>query len=270
MKNSTPVLLAIALEAVVISNSTATAAPSSRELAALAEWSERISGAVVYTHEREIHKVAIGDSFPVNLGAGEHARWSADGKRLAVYHRGSVYVMNADGTGRRKVADNVSRDDGSPVEFHTNGEEIIFWKKREGFFAVHLENGEVRKLNAPATYSGEPGISADGTRMAARWGNDLYLIDLINGTHRKYARGCSPGVSPSGQTVMNNIGNHRYMEIRDWDGLASLRSAQKPVFQRRSGTTIIGRITRTTLPLRGIIVESMSTFSTCVKTRACE
>jgi hypothetical protein len=201
----------------------AAAAPSEDELAALKEWSREISGAVVYTHDGRIHKVSIGNPEPVDLGPGAYARWSPDGARLAVYRRGVVSVMNADGTDRRELVSGASQRDGSPIEFHPNGEEIVYWKKESGFHAVNISTGSSRKLNAPGVYSGEPGLSADGSKMAARWDNDLYVIDLTAGTHRKYARGCSPGVSPSGELVMNNVGEHKELVIRNWNGAETIR-----------------------------------------------
>lgn len=199
------------------------ATPSEQEVAALKEWSREISGAVVYTRNNRIRKVTLGESEPTDLGPGEFARWSRDGAQLAVYQRGSVVVMNANGSGRRTLVSGANQVDGAPVEFHTNGEEIIYLKRKEGFLAVHLTTGKTRKLNAPGEYSGEPCISANGSKMAARWDNDLYLIDLTTGTRRKFARGCSPGVSPSGELVMNNLGSHREMEIRKWDGSGRFR-----------------------------------------------
>ena len=151
------------------------------------------------------------------MGPGSFARWSPDGSMIAVYHDGAVYVVDRDGSDRRRLA-SADREDDAPIEFHTNGKEIIYWKEDEGFYTVNVETAESRRLNAPGIYSGEPGISADGKKLVARWDRDLYCIDLEKGTHRKFSRGCAPGVSPSGALIMNNTGDHEELHIRDWDG----------------------------------------------------
>ncbi|MEX0887257.1 MAG: hypothetical protein WD009_12555 [Phycisphaeraceae bacterium] len=193
------------------------AEPSTDEAAALQTLAAEIDGAIVYTRQGEVRRVTIGEWEPEGLGEGEYARWSPDGRRIAVYHDRRVFVMNADGSDRRELARG-DQADGSPIEFHTNNRQVIYWKRGDGFHIVDIQTGESESMDLPGTYSGEPGVSADGTRMAARWGHRLYAIDLEAGTHRQYARGCSPGVSPDGARLMNNVGSHRQMEIRAWDG----------------------------------------------------
>ncbi|MEX0653786.1 MAG: hypothetical protein WD534_15450 [Phycisphaeraceae bacterium] len=192
------------------------AEPSDDERQALAELAAEIDGAVVYTRDKRVRRVRIGEWKPEDLGAGEYARWSPDGRHLAVYHDGRVFVMQADGSERRALAKG-DHADGCPIEFHANNRQVIYWKKESGFHVVDIETGESETLDLPGVYSGEPGISADGKRLAARWGNRLYAIDLEAGTHDQYARGCSAGVSPDGTRLMNNVGSHRQLEIHQWD-----------------------------------------------------
>ncbi len=187
------------------------------ERAALDKLAAEIGGAVVYTCKGHIHKVVIGVWQVEDLGRGEFARWSPDGKHLAVYDQGKVYVMRADGSERKLLVEKAPKKDGSPVEFHTNNREVVHWTP-EGLMAVDIETRKSRPLNAPGTYSGSACLSADGNRMAARWGHDLYAVDLAKRAHRKYARGCSPGVSPDGQWLMNNSGDHTALELRRWAG----------------------------------------------------
>jgi Tol biopolymer transport system component len=198
--------------------------PEGEERQALDQLAAEIQGAIVYCGDGQVKKVVIGEWKPIDLGTGSYARWSPDGKKIAVWHRGQIAVMNADGSGRKQLAsDAVKEEDGSPIEFHTNGKEIIYVREDDGFWAVNIAGGATRKLELPGTYTGEPCISADGTRMAARRDNDLYAIDLVKKSHRQYARGCSPGVSPDGQRLMNNTGGHRQVVIRSWDGAEQSR-----------------------------------------------
>ena len=191
---------------------------SDAERKALDDLAAEINGAVVYSRGGHVKKVVIGDWRVVDLGEGDFARWSADGKRLAVYDGGKVYVIDADGSNRKLLIEKADKRDGCPVEFHPNNREAVFWKKNGGLHAVDIETKKVRRLNAPGTYTGSACLSADGERMAVRWGHNLYAVDLKAKKHHKYASGCSPGVSPDGRRVMNNDGGHRTVTIRGWDG----------------------------------------------------
>jgi Tol biopolymer transport system component len=191
---------------------------SAAEREALDRLAAEVEGAVVYTGGGHVRKVIIGDWRVTDLGEGDFARWSADGNRLAVYDDGDLYVIDADGSNRTLLVKDADKKDGCPVEFHPNNREVVFWKKKGGFHAADIETLNVRRLNAPGTYTGSACISADGKRMAVRWGHNLYAVDLENKRHHKYASGCSPGVSPDGKLVMNNDGGHRTVTIRGWDG----------------------------------------------------
>jgi len=189
---------------------------SSAEKAALDDLAKLSEGALAYSRKGRIWKVEVGRWAPVELGKGEFVRWSADGSRLAVYDGGKVFVMDADGKNRTQLVDKAWKKDGASIEFHPNGKEVLFLRT-DGVHAVHIETKNTRKLNAPGKYTGELCISADGNLLAARWTHDLYLVDLKTGRHSKFARGCSPGVSPDGTLVMNNDGGHCTVTIRHVD-----------------------------------------------------
>ncbi len=177
-----------------------------------------VEGAVVYSHEGRIHLMEIGGREPLDLGPGRYARFSPDGKTIAGLDGRTVFVMGARGDKRVELVSDAADRGGAAIEFHSNGREVIFLRKKQGLFAVNIAERTVRKLPAPGEYTGEPVISADGTRMAVGWGEDLYAVDLIKGTHRKYGKGCSPGVSPDGKWLMRNVGGHHRMRIETWEG----------------------------------------------------
>ena len=177
-----------------------------------------IQGAVIYTRNRRIYKVVIGDWKPIELGKGEYARWGPRGKKIGVYDRRKIYVINADGSGRKLVTDEAWQKSGCPIEFHTNGREIIFIRRnKRGLWAANISDGKMRKLADFHDYGGEPGISADGKRMVCR-GSRLYAIDLAEKSDFVYSKGgCSAGISPDGRWLINNDDGHRTMTIRSWD-----------------------------------------------------
>lgn len=81
----------------------------------------------------------------------------------------------------------------------------------------------MRKLADFHDYTGEPGISADGKRIACRSNERLYAIELDKKKDFVYLKeGCSAGISPDGEWLMNNGNNgnqsHSVMNIRSWDG----------------------------------------------------
>lgn len=192
------------------------------EQSPLEQLASEISGAVVYSRHRYIYKLVIGDWEPIEFGEGEYARWSPDGKRIAVYDRRRIFVMNADGSSRTLVTEEGWSRHGCPIEFHTNGREIIFIRRnRRGLWAVDIFNRKMRVLADFHDYAGEPGISADGTRIACRVGSSAYAIDLVKKTDFRYVnalRACSSGISPDGKWLMNSRMGNIAMDIRSWDG----------------------------------------------------
>lgn len=193
-------------------------AASPAERKALDALAERVEGAIVYCTKGRGWLVRIGHWKPQDLGPADYARVSGDASRVALAHRGKLFVVDVAKGTRKQLDAKVDPKDGCPIDFHPDGKSIVYWRKDKGFSLRSADDREGTALKLPGRYSGAPSVSADGLRMACRWGNDLYAIDLAKGSHRKYARGCSPGVSPDGQWLMNNNGGHRTMTIQSWDG----------------------------------------------------
>ena len=192
--------------------------PSDEERAALARLTEQVGGAVVYTHENRLRLLELGQVQPRDLGPGLCARFSPDGKRLAAFDREVVSVIDLATGARTELVRDVEEDDGCPVEFHSDGRQVIFVREDDGIFTVRIRDRAVAQLTREDDYSGEPGISADGKRLAVRAGHSLFAIDLTTGERRRYGRGCSPGVSPDGRYLMQNVNGHRRLPIESWDG----------------------------------------------------
>ncbi len=191
---------------------------SEQELRARNHLAKTINGKIIYTRKGRVRKIVIGKWQVMDLGSGEYARWGPAGKRIAVFENGTIYVMDAEGHHRKKLVDIRGKVKHNPIEFHTNGKEIIYAKPGQGLWTVKLASGKTHVLEASRAYNGEPGISADGKRLAVRYGHSLYAIDLVTGQRRKYGRGCSAGISPDGKHLMKNIDGHREMVIHNWNG----------------------------------------------------
>jgi Tol biopolymer transport system component len=192
--------------------------PTEEEKAALARLTEQVGGAVVYTHDRRLRLLELGQVQPRDLGSGLCARFAPDGRRLAAFDRGVVSMIDVSTGARTELVRDVEEDDGCPVEFHSDGRQVIFVREDEGVFTVRIHDRVVQQLVGGDDYSGEPGISADGKKLAVRAGHNLFAIDLTTGQRRRYGRGCSPGVSPDGRFLMHNVNGHRRLPIDSWDG----------------------------------------------------
>ena len=125
------------------------------------------------------------------------AAWSPDGARIAFLsgkgqgkHEWGLWVMNANGTGKRKLVDRV-RDDDYP-EWHPDGNHIFFVKQKEEernpIQYVDIRDNKVRTLATGTALHMQLDISEDGSKIAfcSRGRDDdadltwlkLYVADL--------------------------------------------------------------------------------------------
>lgn len=163
-----------------------------------------IEGKVVYAQKKRIRVHILGDKNFVELGLGEFARWSPDGNKVAVKYKKTIYVINADGSNRVDLVDDAGGDDNCPLEFHTNGREILYIRK-DNVMAVDIHTKEKRVVVDYLDSTGEIGIDASGRRLVSRDGHIVRAIDLET---RKYTifgdDHCSAAISPDGNYVTFN------------------------------------------------------------------
>ena len=144
--------------------------------------------------------------------------WSPDGRRIAYEQsiwesqRSNLYVMNADGSGRRRLTR--LRNARSPA-WSPNGAAIAFTHRPERgnreIFVLTLKTGKIRRLTRTKADESLPQWSPDGRRIVyQRWNgaseeDDVFVMNADGGgqrnlTHRPGLDG-GPAWSPDGGLV---------------------------------------------------------------------
>jgi len=163
-----------------------------------------INGKVVYTKDGIVRVHVLGDDNYTELGSGKFARWSPDGQKVAVLDGSIIYVVDADGTNRVELVTDAEGDKNCPLEFHTNGKEVLYILDDQ-IMAVDIHTKAKRVLVDFVDCSGEIGMSADQNRVVCRDGHILRAIDLDTKKHTVFHDdNCSAGISPDGNFVTYN------------------------------------------------------------------
>ena len=144
--------------------------------------------------------------------------WSSDGRQIAYEqslwktNRSNLYVMNADGSGRRRLTrlrnarSPAWSPDGTAIAFTSAPEK----KGADDIFILALSTGKIRRLTSTKADELLPQWSPDGKRIAyERWeGDDEYEVFVMNadGSSRRNLsrrRGVdgSPVWSPGGELI---------------------------------------------------------------------
>lgn len=143
------------------------------------------------------------------LGCCPSASWSPDGRRLAWAggHPGrrydSIYVMNADGTGLRRLTKHAYNEYG--FAWSPNGRWIVYGREnRLGIYVIGADGRSNRRVTADAPAQGSSGAltwAADGRSIAYttdRTGRgDLYVIDSNGRNKLRLTRSAHNDLAPS-------------------------------------------------------------------------
>lgn len=95
----------------------------------------------------------------------ENPALSPDGRKVAYEYAREVWTMNADGTGRRRVAANTGAD--ATPSWSPDGKKIVFSKNRADIYVVNVNGtGQKRLTFTPNHQEYDPAYSPDGVRIA--------------------------------------------------------------------------------------------------------
>jgi TolB protein len=149
---------------------------------------------------------------PVRDGAPS---WSPDGRRIAfaAEHGGQsdIFVMNADGTGRRQLTRSTA-DDTSPA-FSPDGSRIAFESARNGnldIYVISAAGKEPRRLTTSTAADRSPAWSPDGQSIAftsdrdPRRQPDVYIMPAAGGEASRLTMSdtnWSPQYAPDGHAI---------------------------------------------------------------------
>jgi Tol biopolymer transport system component len=156
--------------------------------------------------------IAKNGENPTEITNGFGARWSPNGKQLlfckpAERHgeSGSIWIINADGSGGRKVIE----DNSTVLEpsWSPDGNSIVFASEREGksaIFRVNLDGNGLGKFASddklafffPLFSPDGKQLVVDGYNHTDRWGRSgtVLLLDLAGHNGRVLAQGIHPAV----------------------------------------------------------------------------
>jgi len=178
----------------------------------MAALAENLRGAMAYTHRGRIWTTPLGAWEPTDHGPGDYARWHPGGEHLAIYRDGRIELLAVASGERRELARGAWKRDGSAVEI--GGERVYFLREGdERLWTAPLAGGEARALDVKPGFTGELVVDRRERLLAGRAGKALWLVDLGSGRAEKYAKGCSPGISPDARWTMNNVGGHRAIQL---------------------------------------------------------
>lgn len=179
--------------------------------------------------------------WPTSSGEAVHdgaPSWSPDGQQLvfSVEQKGrtNIYLMRADGTGRRALTSTPSQD-GAPA-FSPDGASIAFESDRDGnpeIYVMDVTGSNVRRLTNSVSDDRAPAWSPDGRRIAFLSDRDgavqadVFTMNAADGSDvRRVTRDgqhWTPQFAPNGASVAVQRGNDLYLV--DVPAPASMSSA---------------------------------------------
>ena len=218
-----------------------------KECRKLDRLAKEIEGSMVYSRPPRpdddetvwmIDKMQIGEWKAETITEGVCARWSQDGRHLAVFRNekgepedgavGAIFLVKPDGSAVKELchgAVSLGVRGTCPLDFHPDNRQIVFIREGGIISSVDIDTGEVRDLDLPGRFNRELQLTGDGRYLVSRWQGRgdwatlrrLVVMDLESKIHRIFAAGCCAGISPDGNWMTTNHDGHYKMSIIDRD-----------------------------------------------------
>jgi TolB protein len=173
--------------------------------------------------------IIVDEDIRLTDGKGyNHPSWSPDGKKLTYAYNQGIWVMNADGSGTKKLYDTLAWS-GDPV-FNHDGSKIYYATESRTaysarYISLHVMNADGSnnvKLTGTSD-SREPSVSPDGrsiSYVSKISGNyDIWIMDISS---RKSVQitddkgdEASPSWSPDGTRLLYSLGGDIYTQETD-------------------------------------------------------
>lgn len=180
------------------------------------------------------------------LGSAELATWSPNGRRIAVAEGAAVYVMNADGTRRRKVQDDGARAQlfGAPV-WSADGRRLLFSSARSDndyeLFVVDADGSRRRQITRNNVDDVLPAWSPSRKRIAfvrkAGGRSAIWIVSATGTNPRRLGLGTHPTWSPRGSQLAFERNGAVFVMNDHGKNIRRFASGQMPAWAPR-GTKI--------------------------------
>jgi Tol biopolymer transport system component len=144
-----------------------------------------------------------------------HVSWSPDGTKLAYAWSGDLYVMNADGSNKRRLTDSTAGVGNYYPTWSPDGSTIAYWRGsrngRDGgpfdseIYTIPAGGGAPTRLTHNDVSNIEPAWSPSGTQIAYRNGGELWVMQADGGNAHRLVRenggAWAPAWSPDGTRI---------------------------------------------------------------------
>ena len=151
-----------------------------------------LSGRIAFASSRDnplVHDIYVLDAATRSVTRLTNARnspgrpsFSPDGSMIALSKSKTISIMNADGSGLRRLTS------GAGVDWHPDGSALVFNSERDGneeIYVIGLDGRNLIRLTNDPAEDVQPSCSPDGTRItfvSNRDGNDEIYAMNIDGT----------------------------------------------------------------------------------------
>jgi Tol biopolymer transport system component len=201
----------------------------------------RIAFAFSDVHGRVIKAVDANGGVPTDFGAGASPAWSPHGDRIASATESGLYVVNADGSGRRKVQDETPADITAGPGWSPDGETLLFASVRYSadheLYVVNADGSQERRLTRNNVEDRLPAWSPDHTRIAfARGtgaGSSIWVMSASGTRQHRLRLGTHPSWSPSGSRIVFNRGGIIYTMTDRGRSVRRITWGHRPVWAPR-------------------------------------